>query len=248
MGVLAAVYGVLCYAVFVATSVYAVGFVGNFGVAKTIDSGPAGAPMQALVIDLALLGLFAVQHSAMARPGFKRVWTRVVPEPVERSTYVLLASLALLLLFWQWRPIGGALWDVRDAAGRAAILAAFWLGWLIVLLSTFMTSHFDLFGLRQVWLRLRNAPYTHVPFKAVAFYRFVRHPLMLGFLIAFWAAPRMSGGHFLFALAATAYIFVGIFLEERDLARAHGAEFAAYRDAVPMILPYKAGKSLRRQV
>lgn len=243
MGTLAFLYGVVCYTIFLATFLYAIGFVGNFLVPKSIDSGASGSLAEALLVDVVLLGLFAVQHSVMARPAFKRWWTRFVPQSVERSTYVLLASLLLALLFWKWQPIGGALWNVENQAGRVALQALFWLGWGIVLLSTFMIDHFDLFGLRQVWLRLREMQYVPVQFKTVAFYRFVRHPIMLGFLIAFWATPQMTPGHFVFSIATTAYIFIGIFFEERDLEAAHGGAFDQYRRAVPMILPVPGRKA-----
>ena len=237
MGALAFLYGAVSYAIFLAVFLYAIAFVGGFGVPKTVDSGAAGGLAEALVVDLVLLGLFAVQHSVMARPAFKRWWTRIVPHSVERSTYVLFASLILALLFWQWRPIPGVVWEIQDSLGRMALHALFALGWTIVLLSTFMINHFDLFGLRQVWLRLRGADYTEVAFVTRGFYNVVRHPIMLGFLIAFWSTPTMTMGHLLFSIATTGYIFIGIFFEERDLAAAHGRSFEHYRRQVSMIVP-----------
>jgi protein-S-isoprenylcysteine O-methyltransferase Ste14 len=237
MGFIAAVYGVVCYLVFLGSFLYAIGFVGNFGVPKSIDSGPAVELPGALVLDLVLLTLFAVQHSVMARPGFKAVWTKLCPRPVERSTYVLLSSLLLCLLYAKWQPIPALVWDVSSPLLANILLALSAAGWLIVLLSTFMINHFDLFGLRQVYLRMRGLDYTPLHFVQRALYKFVRHPIMLGFVIAFWATPRMSVGHLVFSIATTGYILVGIYLEERDLMKFHGAEYGAYRDRVPMLLP-----------
>jgi len=237
MGFLAAVYGFVCYVVFLGSFLYAIGFVGDVVVPKTIDSGPAAAMPEALAVNLVLLGLFAVQHSVMARPGFKAAWTKIVPRSVERSTYVLLSSLLLALMFWKWQAIPAAVWDVSSPALKAILLALFALGWLIVLLSTFMINHFDLFGLRQVYLRMRGIDYTPPSFTQRALYKFVRHPIMLGFVIAFWAAPRMTAGHLVFSIATTGYILIGILLEERDLVRYHGPEYEAYRARVPMLFP-----------
>ncbi len=236
MGIIAAAYGVLCYVVFLGSFLYAIGFIGSLVVPKTIDSGPGAALPEALVIDLVLLGLFAMQHSVMARPGFKSVWTRIVPRSAERSTYVLISSLLLALIIWKWQAVPAVVWDVSSPVLAGILRAVFWLGWLILLLSTFIINHFDLFGLRQVYLRMRGVEYTQIQFAARAFYKYVRHPLYLGFVIAFWATPHMSVGHLVFSVATTGYIFIGIFLEERDLIKYH-PEYQAYRARVPMLFP-----------
>lgn len=237
-------YGVLCYLAFFATFLYAIGFVGNFGVAKSIDSGPHRPFSYALAVNAALLGLFAVQHSVMARRWFKRAWTRIVPAPVERSTYVLFSSLALLLLFWKWEPMGRLIWNVESGAGQLFLYALYATGWLTVLFTTFLINHFDLFGLRQVWLHLRGIPYTPLRFRTPGPYRIVRHPLYVGWLLVFWSAPRMTLAHLVFAVATTAYILLAIQFEEQDLIRMH-AEYAEYRRHVPMILPL--GSPSRRE-
>ena len=230
-------YGAVSYAIFLATFLYAIAFVGGFIVPRQLDGPLAGSLLAAIAIDCALLLVFAVQHSVMARRGFKERWTQVVPWAIERSTYVLFASLALMLVFWQWRPIGIEVWTVESAAGRAALWALFGLGWALVLVSTFLINHFDLFGLRQVWLPLIGRPYAPVSLRTPWLYRRVRHPLYLGFLLAFWATPQMSLAHLVFALATTAYILVAIQLEERDLIAEHGVAYENYRRQVPMLVP-----------
>jgi protein-S-isoprenylcysteine O-methyltransferase Ste14 len=231
------IYGCAAYLLFLATFLYAIAFVGGFGVPVVLD-GPATTPFAtALAINAGLLAVFAVQHSVMARPWFKRWWTQVVPWAIERSTYVLFASLALDLLFWQWRPLGGVVWNVEQPTLRAMIWAVFAFGWLQVLVMTFLIDHFDLFGLRQVWLHLRGKQYTRVHFATPAPYRVIRHPLYLGFMIAFWAAPTMSVTRLVFAVATTAYMLIAIQFEEHDLVHEHGASYEDYRKRVPMILP-----------
>lgn len=234
---LALIYGAVCYFLFLCAVVYSIGFVGDFVVPKSLDSGRVVSPLQAVLVDVALLSVFALQHSIMARPAFKRWWTRFVPRQIERSTFVLFTSLALLLLYWQWLPIPGTIWNIEHTAGSVFLRGLYWAGWLIAWLSTFLINHFDLFGLRQVYMNWCGVEYTHVGMKTPALYKLVRHPLMLGFLIAFWATPRMTVGHLLFSLATTGYILVGIHLEERDLLATHGEAYRRYQQGVSMLLP-----------
>lgn len=230
-------YGLASYVLFLFTFLYSIGFIGNIVVERSMDA-PARSPFWiALLVDTALLGIFAVQHSVMARPAFKRLLTRFIPEPAERSTYVLCSSLALLALFAFWEPIGGVAWDVTSPVARGFAHSLYAFGFLLVLVSTFLINHFDLFGLRQVWLHLVGTPYTHLPFRTPLLYRYVRHPLYVGWFIAFWATPTMTGAHLLFAVATSAYILMAIPWEERDLAAVHGKKYERYREEVPALLP-----------
>jgi protein-S-isoprenylcysteine O-methyltransferase Ste14 len=230
------VYGAVSYAIFFLTFLYAIGFLGNVVVPTSLDAPATGPWPAALAVNLALLSLFAVQHSVMARQGFKRLITRVIPQPIERSTYVLASSLALALLFWQWRPLGGVVWSVEHAAGRAVLYGGFAFGWGLVLVTTFVINHFDLFGLRQTWRAFRGQPQAPLTFVTPVLYRMVRHPLYVGWLFAFWSTPTMTVSHLCFAAVASAYILVAIQLEERDLLR-ELPEYAVYRRQVPMIVP-----------
>jgi protein-S-isoprenylcysteine O-methyltransferase Ste14 len=238
------IYGAISYLIFFATFLYSVGFVGNIFVPKAIDSVQQIPLAQALLINLGLLGVFAVQHSVMARPFFKRWLTRFIPKAAERSTYVLISSLLLIALFRFWEPMGGVVWNVENETGQILLHSAFAFGWLLVLFSTFLINHFDLFGLRQVWLNLRNKPYTELEFKMPLMYRLIRHPLYLGWLFAFWATPLMTVAHLVFAAATTTYIFIAIQLEERDLMAAH-PEYRSYRKRIPMIIPFLGGRRKR---
>ena len=237
--VIALFYGLAAYLAAFATLLYAICFVSGFGVPKTIDSGPAGPVPQAIAVDMALMAIFALQHSVMARRRFKAMWTRLVPEPIERSTYVLAASLALALLCWQWRPLPDVVWRVENANLAAALSALSFIGWAIVLSSSFLIDHFELFGVSQVLSNLSGAPPAAPRFRTPLYYNFVRHPIYLGFLIAFWSAPVMTCGHLLFASVTTAYVFVGIVLEEGDLIDLFGDDYRRYRQRVAMIVPWR---------
>jgi len=241
--VLAFLYGVVCYLIFLVSFLYAIAFVGNVGlVPKTIDSGPTVPLAGAIIVNAMLLSLFAIQHSVMARQWFKRAWRKIVPQPVERSTYVLLASVILLFLYWKWQPMKGVIWDVRNANGHAVLVGLFWIGWGMVLVSTWLVDHFDLFGLKQVSYYMLGKRIEPPPFKNPALYKIVRHPIYLGFVIAFWATPRMTSGHLFFAIMTTAYILVAIQFEERDLMRFYGDTYRHYREQVSMLFPLRLPK------
>ena len=230
-------FGALTYVVFFATFLYQIGFVEDMVVPKAMNDGPVVSPARAVAINVLLLSLFAIQHTVMARLAFKRWWTKIVPAPTERSVFVLLASLLLLLINWKWSPLPEQVWRVQGSAGRTALYAVSFAGWGLVLYATFLINHFDLFGLRQVWLYFTGREYTEVEFKETALYRCVRHPIMLGFIIAFWATPDMTQGHLLFAGVTTAYILVGIQVEERTLRALHSENYEQYRQRVSMIIP-----------
>jgi methanethiol S-methyltransferase len=235
-------YGAVCYFVFLGTFVYAIGFIGNIATPTRLD-GPATEPlMSAFVINAGLLSLFAVQHSLMARKWFKQRWTRIVPVPIERSTYVLFSSLALILLFWQWRPMGGEVWSVDSGPAALVLRLLFAFGWTLVLVSTFLIDHFDLFGLRQVWLYLVGKPYTARDFATPGPYRLVRHPLYVGWFFAFWMTPTMTMAHLVFAIATSTYILLAIQFEEHDLMREFGGTYEEYRRRVPMLVPFTRGR------
>ena len=236
-------YGVVCYLAFLVAILYAIGFTTSLLVPKDIDDGTEAPVLQALLINVGLLSLFAIQHTIMARPAFKRWFTNIVPKPIERSTFVLLASLLLLLTFWQWRPMTTPVWEFTTPAVRMLLLSISLLGWAMVFYASFLIDHFDLFGLRQVVLHFRGQDYTHPPFAVRSLYHWIRHPLMLGFLIAFWSTPSMTQGHLLFCVVTTGYIFFGIWVEERDLLEILGEDYAKYRARTPMILPLAFGKS-----
>jgi len=237
--IIALLYGITCYVFFAITFLYAICFVSNIVVPKTIDSGPTVPVLESIVVNLLLMSVFALQHSVMARRQFKVWWTQFVPKSVERSTYVLFATLALALLCWQWRPIPAVVWQIDNPEIAKAVMGLSHLGWLIVLTSTFLINHFELFGLHQVANNLVDRPMPIPSFRTPLYYRFVRHPIYLGFIIAFWAAPVMSAGHLLFAAVTTAYIFVGILLEERDLIDVFGDEYRRYRERVSMLVPWR---------
>ncbi len=236
-------YGLMAYLLFLAAFLYAIGFVGDLVVPKGIDDGPAAPLSSAIAIDVLLLGAFAVQHNVMARPRFKEWWIRFVPQPIERATYVAAASLLLLLLYWQWRPLPGVVWHVDNGIVRGLLWVLYFLGWGIVLYSSAVIDHFELFGLRQVWLYFQGREYTTAPFSERSLYRWVRHPLMFGFILAFWSAPTMTWGRLLFAVVTTVWILIAIQIEERDLATFLGEPYRRYRERTPMLLPWRVPRN-----
>ncbi len=241
--VLVLVYGVVCYVVFLLTFLYAIAFVGNVKlgdlIPRTVDRGGPDAPLgTALLINMALLGLFGIQHSVMARPAFKARWTKIIPRPIERSTFVIITNAVLILMYWQWRPMTGDIWYLTNPVAQWILYGVSAAGWLLVLYATFLINHFDLFGLRQVWLYFQGKEYTNVRLAKPTLYRMVRHPLMLGFIIAFWSTPHMTTGHLVFAITTTAYILVAIQIEERDLVGQYGDDYREYRKQVGMIVPW----------
>lgn len=244
---LALLYGLVSYAMFVGTFAYLAGFVCDLA-PKSIDSSPADPLWVAMSVNALLIGLFGVQHSVMARPAFKRWWTKYVPEPVERSTYVLFSNLALIVLFWGWRPMGGVIWDIQQPVGRVALYALAAAGWLGVFATTLLINHFDLFGVRQVWLYFQGKPYTAPGFVTPGPYKLIRHPLYLGWMTAFWATPTMTVTHLVFAIGTTAYMLIAIPFEERDLLKFHGEKYASYRNRVPMLIPSVAHKDSTQNV
>ena len=235
-------YGIISYLVFLAVFIYGIGFIGGFLTPTMLDSPPDGPPYRALLVDLGLLTAFAIQHSGMARPAFKRWWTRIIPDVAERSTYVLLSSLALAALYFLWEPIGGVVWSATPGVARETIIGLYVSGWALLLYVTFLIDHFDLFGLKQVWRRLCRMTYRAPMFRTPSLYKLVRHPLYIGWLMIFWAAPTMTSAHLVFALATTAYILIAIRWEERDLESAFGQVYADYKSRTPMIVPRLWGR------
>ena len=243
--ILVLLYGVISYLLFFGTFLYAFGFVGNLFVPKSIDGEPQVPLAQAILINASLLLVFALQHSIMARPAFKKWWTKIIPEQAERSTYVLLSSLCLILLVWQWQPMGGFIWRIEEPIAKTILTILFIIGWLIVLISTFMINHFDLFGLRQIWFYFLGKKYEPLHFRIPFFYKYVRHPLYLGWLIAFWATPVMSAAHLLFAVLTTGYILTAIKFEEKDLITHFGEKYLSYKNWVPKIIPFTKKNSTK---
>lgn len=241
--VISFLYGIIGHVGFLLVFMYLIGFLANFAVPKSVDSGQTGPFGQALLINVLLLALFGVQHSVMARQGFKQWWTKIVPQHIERSTYVVISDLLVILLIWQWRPMTDVVWNVEHPTGILVLWTLFGLGWAIIVLASFMINHFDLLGTRQVYLHLQGKEYTILPFKITGFYKYIRHPLMLGWITAFWSTPNMTVGHLVFAIGTTVYILIAIQIEEKDLVKFHGESYKKYQREVGMILPLKKGSS-----